>query len=87
MTAREEWRIAWRLFRDPTFADSGLDPDEYARLITLAYVVMNARDEVYERAPRPTDSLDLLISVRGWDTWDTPAGHDRRPRYMRGGPL
>ena len=87
MSAREAWRRVWRLFRDPFGDASGLDIDDYRWMLARAYEVMNARDEVYERAPRPTDSLDLRISVRGWDTWDTPVGHDRQPRYMRGGPL
>ena len=87
VTAREAWRRVWRLFRDPFGDASGLDIDDYRWMLARAYEVMNARDEVYERAPRPTDSLDLRISVRWWDTWGTPVGHDRRPRYMRGGPL
>jgi len=83
MTARGAWRHCWRAARSHRLPDHR----RYVVFYRQATNCLNARDEAMARAPESTDSLDLRITVRGWDTWDTPVGHDRRPRYLRGGPL
>ena len=87
MTAREEWRIAWAAARRWPSVGVGDEPLPMVGLYLLAVQCLDDRYKAIARAPRSTDSLDLRITVRGWDTWDTPVESEPRPRYMRGGPL
>ena len=87
MTAREEWRIAWAAARRWPSVGVGAEPLPIHELHLLAVQCLASRRRTMARAAKSTDLLDLRITVRGWDTWDTPVESEPRPRYMRGGPL
>ena len=50
----------------------------------MAQSCLDARGAESGRRLDDSDPLDLRISARGWDTWDTPLTTEPRPRWAVG---
>ena len=70
------WTLAWRHARQGA-----------ARPLVIGQMAqscLDARGAESGRRLDDSDPLDLRISARGWDTWDTPLTTEPRPRWAVG---